>query len=205
MREYSVTSIKPQEHLASRVNRFLSKTTLRHCEQLALKHVLKPLPDCTLVKSIKALDEGESLALELCPEEAARFGACLEQSMRESATVSFEPLDGHQKSQAIHLGISSKKLEKAFQIYASGSYRREKIRKAYGKDLELLIARTEGEAREEAYSVTVDVQWHEVDGLPQILTFTTARNSNNWITNLIEESAGDLVNDLNEHIKLKGV
>ena len=204
MREYSVTSIRPQEHLANKVNKFFSKATLRHCEQLALKNVLKSLPDCTLVKSINALDEDESLSLELCPKEAMRFGACLETSVRESITVTYEPLDGHRKSSAIHLGVISKKLEKAFQIYASGSYRREKIRKEFGKDLELLIARQEGESRDEIYSVTIDVQWHELEGLPQVLTFTTARNSDNWIAYLIEESASGLVNDLNEHIKVKG-
>jgi hypothetical protein len=204
MREYSVISIRPQEHIASKVNKFFSKSTLRHCEQLALKNVLASLPTCDLSQAIHSLNDDESLSLELCPKEAMRFGACLENSVRESITVTYEPLDGHQKSSAIPLGVMSKKLEKSFQIYASGSYRREKIRKEFGKDLELLIARQESESRDEIYSVTIDVQWHELEGLPQVLTFTTARNSDNWIAYLIEESASGLVNDLNEHIKVKG-
>lgn len=205
MREQSVTSIKPQEHLASKVNKFFSKSTLRHFEQLGLKNVVKAVVQCPLSKRISSLDEEKSLALELCPQDAYRFGEALDKSVRESTTISFDPLDGFQKTSAIYLGVKSKKLESAFQIHASGSYRRDKIRKAYGKDLELLLSRSHDEKRDESYSVKVDVQWHEIDGLPQILTFTTARNSNNWIAKLIEDCAGDLVNDLNEHIKFKGV
>ena len=201
MREHSVTAIKPQDNLANNVNRVLSKATLRHCEQIALRYIVGSIRDCSLSKKIHSLDREESLALELCPDEAHRFGEALEKSVREASKIKFDLLNGLSKTSAIHFDIDSKKLEQSFQIYASGSFRREKIRKKYGNDLEILLARTNGEERETSYGITLDCQWHEGDGIPQILTYSTDRNSNNFIIKIMEKSSGELVNAINSYIK----
>ena len=67
------------------------------------------------IKKIHSLDSEESLALELCPDEALRFGEALEVSPRASK-VKFDHLNGLSKTSAIHFDIDSKSWNSRFRF-----------------------------------------------------------------------------------------
>ena len=116
MREHSVTAIKPQDHLANNVNRVLSKATLRHCEQIALRYIVDSVRDCSLIKKIHSLDREESLALELCPDEAHRFGEALEKSVREASKIKFDHLNDCQKRQRFISTLTARSWNSRFKF-----------------------------------------------------------------------------------------
>lgn len=192
-----VSHIKPKNHLASRVNEKLQKSSLRAFEQAAIGYVVGVVSEAKFLGSVASLTDQQCESLELAPIERGRFTDAVTMAVKEAGRITFSKVDGHTATSQIYIDIDTKKLERAFSLYASGSFRRNELRNKYGNDLELLLTRNSDEVRKELYNVTIDAQFGELEGVPQIITYSTHRNSDNWITRAISSNIKHLVNKLN--------
>lgn len=100
---------------------------------------LSVLYNADFVKSVVALSEKECETLNLAPVESRRFADDICMVLRSGFACHFEPLDGNGDTANIILSFNSQKLERAFSIYASGSFRRDDVSTKFGEDLKILI------------------------------------------------------------------
>ena len=150
-----VTTIKPKQNIHNKRNKVFRGASLRRLEQNILSTSLSVLYNADFVKSVVSLSEEECETLNLAPCEARRFADDICMVLRSGFTVVFEPLDGKGDSANIILSFDSQKLERAFGIYASGSFRRDDVLAKFGEDLKILIA-ANTMMRHAKYQVTIE-------------------------------------------------
>ena len=118
--------------------------------------------------------------------------------LRSGFAVVFEPLDGKGASANIILSFDSQKLERAFGIYASGSFRRDDVLAKFGEDLKILIP-DNTMMRHAKYQVTIEPTY-TTDNLIKIVNQNVYRNENNWITLSITNSIKQIINVINKRL-----
>ncbi len=197
----NVSHIKPQNNLANTVNRLLDKTPLRNLEQATLGYVVDVISEAKILGSVASLSDKDCERMQLAPVERGRFGDAVKMATKEAGSITFAKLNGHDANGTISIDVDSNKLERAFNLYASGSFRRKELRHKYGHDLEVLLTRNADEQRNDSYNVTIDAQYGEIDGVPQITTYSVHRNADNWITRAISSDIKILVDELNGRLK----
>ena len=200
-----VTYCRPQQNLANNINKLYTKTSLRQFEQLALNQVAKLIQDSSFVKSVSSLTDDECETFELAPVERDRFSSGVHMAFKEAATVIFEHLNGIQNTGSIVLTTNAHKLEKAFGLYCSGSFRRDSLIMKFGDELAILSTKKDGEERKAEYSVVIECQYDLKDDIPQIKTYHAHRNSDNWITRAIFKDVKNLVDEVNKKMEFNYV
>ena len=193
-------SIKPKQNIFFKLNKLFQKSNLTKLEQTVSSNVAGSAAISPIVKKVEAFTDEDCEHYELAPVEVKCFTSAVVMAIRESLKVTFNDTDGHTENASISLDFSSQKLEKAFGLYASGSFRRSTVRHHLGNDLETLIP-DNNVSRPDNYNITIDCQYHEIDGCIQIKTYHVHRNVDNWITRLFTKSAKSLVNDINRQLE----
>ena len=193
-----VTSIKPKQNIHNKINKIFVGASLRRLEQAVLNEALLAVSTSDFVAHVISLSENECDVLGLAPIEARRFAADISMSVRTAFSVSFAHLDGKSEAANVILSIDSQKLEKAFSIYASGSFRRADIRERFGKDLEILIP-DNTVMRHAKYQVTIEPTY-TYDNVIKIKNYNVYRNENNWLTLSITNSIKAFIDVINNRL-----
>lgn len=193
-----VTSIKPKQNIHNKINNAFQGASLRRLEQSILKEVLLAVCNSEFVAGVATLTEEECEVLGIAPVEARRFGADISMAIRTAFSVKFAHLDGRSEAANIILSIDSAALEKAFSIYASGSYRRRDLREKFGSDLEILIP-DNTVMRHAKYQVTIEPTYTETN-LIKIKNYNVYRNENNWLTLSITASIKHFIDIINNRL-----
>ena len=196
-----VTYCKPKKNLANCINKLYIKTSLRKFEQLANNYIANLVHDTDFVKAASSLTDNECENFELAPVERDRFRSGVHMAVKEAMTVYFEHLNGLTNTASVIITINAKKLEKAFSLYCSGSFRRRGLLQKFGDKLTLLLAPEEGEQRKGDYNVVIECQYDQVKETPQVITYHTHRNCDNWITRTIYKNTKKLVDLINEKLE----
>lgn len=196
-----VTYCKPQKNLANLINKFYIKTSLRKFEQLANNYIANLVQESDFVKEVLSLTDADCERLEIAPVERDHFRSGVHMAIKESTTVFFEHLNGITNTASVILTVNAKKLEKAFAMYCSGSFRRRGLVQKFGDKLTILLAKEKGEQRKGDYNVVIECQYDLVKETPQVITYHTHRNCDNWITRTIYKNTKKLVDLINEKLE----
>ena len=188
----NVFEIKPQHHMRNRVNKVLTKNSLRCLENNAKTYVSVSLCDSPWVQEIARATEEEAERLAVAPVECSRFPSAIGMSCVESLKTTFWPLNGYNTRSKLFLSLDTEKLRKSFSIYASGSFRRDEVRKTYPQ-LETLI---HGSYVPDQAGIECELEWYEVDEVPQmklLLCTAFAGDKTKWISSGLSKNINKLI------------
>ena len=157
------------------------------------------LEDLALAKNVISLTDEKCEYLELAPIEASRFASALVMAIQESLTIDLPLTDGTSTDANLKISVDRKKLEKAFSIYASGSFRRKALKKHLGEDLLLLLPDNEQD-RPDNYSTTFEFSFTLDDSTLTSYLNQTHSNTDNFITRHIRKLGREVLQAVNQSI-----
>lgn len=196
-----VVPVKPHYNTFKHLAKLFNSTKSSIIKRNIMSEILDNVESLGIARTVAALSDEDCERLEVAPIEASRFSSALLMSIQESFTVDLPLTDGKTNEANLVISINRTKLEKAFAIYASGSFRRLSMKKYLGSDIELLIP-SPTEERKDYYSTTFELTFTTTDSGIVANINQVHCNTDNFLTRFIQQQQQQVLAVINQSISM---